>query len=266
MSDFTNSFFLERDAKKLESFGFKLSGGGPHAGRTMMLNEITRLLGAVQPHSDFEQYKVAVLEQNVLGKGTASNSKEAFRRLRELYALSDNVPIFQIYRELLTFDPESMPLLSLIVVWARDPLFRATSNPVIEAPIGSEVSKKDLELSLSKTFPAEHSEMSLAKIARYASSSWKQSGHLTGHFKKIRTRVQPRPVSITLALLLGYVAGWNGDNMFNSPWCQLLDLNGSEAKSLATQAHREALIDLKIVGSIVDISFPRFNAMIGGLL
>jgi hypothetical protein len=217
-------------------------------------------------YTRIEQYQIAVVEQNVLSRATLSNRKEAFRRLREFYALSDKVPMFPIYRDLMNFDSESAPLLSLLVVWSRDPLFRATSKVIFKVNPGSEVVKGNLEDSLIEEFSNDHSQLSLAKVARYAASSWTQSGHLTGHTKKIRARVQPRPASLTLALLLAYVSGWTGERVFTSPWCQLLDLSGSAAKSLASLAHREGLLDLKVVGSIVDISFPRFNRFIEGLM
>jgi hypothetical protein len=264
LSDFTNVFSLQPDSEKLETFGLKLTGGGPHIGRTILLEQITRLLRVAPPNATLDQYKIAVIEQNALGKATQANGKETFRRLRELYGLSGEIPLFSIYRELLTFDSESAPLLSFLVAWARDPLFRATSPAIFDAGPGSGVSKHNLERSLLESYPDDHSPLSIAKIARYASSSWTQSGHLIGHTKKIRTRVQPRPASLTLALLLACVCGSTGESLFTSPWCRLLDLSGSEAKSLASQAHREGLIDLKVVGSIVDISFPRFGRMLEG--
>lgn len=47
----------------------------------------------------------------------------------------------------------------------------------------------------------------LSAIARNASSSWTQSGHLTGRQKKIRTQPIVTVGSVAYALALGYLEG-----------------------------------------------------------
>lgn len=251
--------------KSIESFGFKLSGGGAHISRTMMLKEITKLLKALPASATIEEYRKATIEENLLGKATQSNRKETFRRLRELYSLSDKVPILGIFRQLFSFDPQSIPLLSLLVAWARDPILRATTPAVFAAAIETRVNSEILQQALTDTYPNTFSLSNNAKIARNAASTWTQSGHLRGHSKKIRCRVQPGPAALTLALIMAYVCDFRGEMAFSSPFCQLLDLNTNEARLLAAQAHREELITLKAVGSIVDISFPRFNQFLQGV-
>jgi hypothetical protein len=67
-----------------------------------------------------------------------------------------------------------------------------------------------------------------------------------------------------LALILGYVRGLRGEDLLKSIWCRLLDLNSTEVKSLAAQAHREGLLNMRAVGSVVEIDFPRFNQFLEG--
>ena len=67
-----------------------------------------------------------------------------------------------------------------------------------------------------------------------------------------------------MALLLGHVSQLPSSQLFGSIWCRLLDLGPAQARSLAEQAHREALITLKAVGSVVEVNFPRFIELLEG--
>jgi hypothetical protein len=257
-------FGLSAHNGQLEAFGFKLTEGGAHISRTIMLKEINRLLASSAPGTSAEDYQRVVISENLLGKATETTRQKTFRHLRELYALSPKVPIFSVYRELTKFDPQSGPLLSLLITWARDPLLRATTSAILGATIGDQVRSDDLQQALTEAYPHQYSANNIGKIARNAASSWAQSGHLTGRAKKIRSRVQPRPAAVTFALILGHVAGAAGGQLFSSIWCRLLDLNPSEARSLAEQAHRQELVTLKAVGSVVELSFPRFGLFLKG--
>lgn len=248
--------------RRLESFGFKLTEGGTHNSRTMMLEEITRLVAAVPRDGTVEDYRKAVIEENVLEKPTDTTRQKTFRHLRELYALSDRIPIFAIYRELVRFDPQSCPVLSLLVAWARDPLLRATTPAVLAAGFGDEVTGDSLQQALTETYTHQYSLLSVATTTRNAASSWSQSGHLSGRTKKIRVRVEPRPAALTLALVLGHVNQLASSQLFASIWCRMLDLNSTQARSLAEQAHREALITLRAIGSVVEVGFPMFKQYI----
>ena len=224
-----------------------------------MLEEITALMAAVPGTAGAERYRLAAIEDNVIRKATRTTREKTYRHLRELYGLSAQIPLFAIYRELLQFDRASTPLLCLLVAWARDPLLRGTTKAVLNTPEGAAVAKDRIEQALTDAFPGRYSPLNIAKIARNAASTWTQSGHLAGKYRKVRQRVQPRPASVALALLLGHVLGLHGDELFRSDWCKILDLSPSEAASLAFQAHRENLLDMRKVGSVVEIGFPRFQ-------
>jgi hypothetical protein len=242
----------------LEAFGLKFSSGGAHISRTMMLAELEAVLAAVPVDSPVADYHVAILQRNVLEKATDSTRKESLRRLRELYALDEARPIFKLLRRLHAIDPMSLPLLAVQVAWARDPLFRATSQPVIEAAEGEQVETDNLAQAFEATFPNQYSKLSRSQTARHAASSWTQSGHLAGRAKKIRQRLNPAPASVAMAFFLGHASGYYGAAIFNSPWCQLLDLNGDRARSVGQEAHRAGLLNLRALGEVVELSFPLF--------
>jgi len=242
----------------LETFGLKFSSGGAHISRTMMLSELEAVLTAVPVGSGVPEYRDAILQQNVLGKNTDSTRKESLRRLRELYALDESRPIFGLLRRLHNIDTTSLPLLALQVAWARDPLFRATTQPVLDASEGDRVETSSLAQSFEATFPNQYSELSKNQTARHAASSWTQSGHLIGRTKKTRQRIKPTVVTVTMAFFLGDITGYHGAAVFSSPWCALLDLNTDRARAMGQEAHRAGLLDLRVVGEVVEMSFPLF--------
>jgi len=242
----------------LLELGIKLTGGGTHISRTIMLAELEAVLAAVPQGSLAEGYREAILQRNVLGKTTESTRQKTLRHLRELYVLDEQVPIFKLMRTLHALDPASLPLLAIQVAWSRDHLLRSTTPAVQEAAEGDRVETKALAQATLETFLDQYSELNINKIGRNSASSWTQSGHLAGRAKKIRKRIKPTVVAVTLALFLGDAAGYHGAAVFSNPWCRLLDLNPDRAKSMAFEAHRAGLINLRAVGEVVELSFPMF--------
>jgi hypothetical protein len=222
----------------------------------MMLAELAAVLAAVPIGSIATDYRAAVLHRNVLDKATDSTRRKSLRHLRELYALDETTPIFKLLRKLSATDAKSLPLLAVQVAWARDPLLRATTQPVLDASEGERVETASLEQALEVAFPNKYSEQSRDKIARNAASSWTQAGHLAGRAKKLRRRIKPSVAAVTMAFFLGEVAGYHGAAIFSNPWCRLLDLNSDRAKALGFEAHRAELLNLRAVGEIVELNFP----------
>lgn len=251
---FSSSFPVA--SSSLEIFGLKFSSGGAHISRTMMLMELDAVLLAVHFGSDASDYRDAILQRNVLGKSTDSTRQKSLRHLRELYALDEAIPIFGLLRKLHAIDTASLPLLAVQIAWARDPLFRATTPPIMEASEGDRVETTSLAQALEATFPNQYSEVSRNTTSRNAASSWTQSGHLAGRSTKTRRLIQPTVVAVTMALFLGDIAGYHGAAIFSNPWCALLDLNTNRAKVMGQEAHRAGLLNLRAVGEVVEVSFP----------
>lgn len=242
----------------LGALGLKFSAGGAHISRTMMLTELAAVLASVSIGASPDDYREAVIKRNVLGKTTDSTRQKSFRHLRELYALDEAIPLFGLLRKLHAMDPDSLPLLAAQVAWSRDTLFRATTAAVLGRLEGEQVDTGSLANAVETAFPRQYSELNRNKIARNAASSWTQAGHLSGHLKKVRRMVAARPVAVTLALFLGNAAGYHGTNAFTNPWCRLLDLRADRARSMAMEARRQGLLDLRAAGEVVELSFPRF--------
>lgn len=248
----------------LEKFGLKFSSGGAHISRTMMLAELGAVLAAVPVGSSSAEYRAAILQRNVLGKTTDSTRQKSLRHLRELYALNESLPIFALLRRLQAIDRgASLPLLAVQVAWSRDPLLRATTQPVLDASVGDLVERASLVQAFEAAFPNQYSDASLKTTTQNAASSWTQSGHLAGHARKIRRQVRPTAVSLTMALFLGQVAGYHGAAVFASPWVRLLDLGADRARAMAQEAHRAELLNLRAVGEVVELNFPLFADLQG---
>jgi hypothetical protein len=254
----SSSLSFPAASKALEQLGLKFSAGGAHISRTMMLAELSAVLTAVPAGSKPAAYREAILQENVLGKNTDSTRRESLRRLRELYALNEATPIFGLLRKLQAIDAASLPLLALQVAWARDPIFRATTSPVLDASEGERVETASLARAFEASFPRQYSELSRNQTARHAASSWTQSGFLAGRTSKTRRRVKPSAVAIAMALFLGDIAGYHGAAVFSNPWCRLLDLDADRAKAMGMAAHRAGLLNLRAVGEVVELSFPLF--------
>jgi hypothetical protein len=240
----------------LEAFGLKFSSGGAHISRTMMLAELGDVLANVPQFSSAGAYREAILQQNVLRKTTDSTRQKSLRHLRELYALDEGTPIFGLLRALYAMDAACLPLLAVQVAWARDPLLRATSAPVMDAAEGERVETASMAHSLEARFARQYSELNLNKIARNAASSWTQSGHLASRTNKTRQLIKPTAVAVTMALFLGNIAGYHGAEVFSNPWCRLLDLNSDRARAFGFEAHRAGLLNLRAVGEVIELSFP----------
>jgi hypothetical protein len=242
----------------LEEFGLKFAAGGTHISRTIMLEELGTLLAVIPQGSPVDDYRDAVLNRNVLGKTTDSTRQKSLRHLRELYVLDEETPIFGLLRTLHALDPTSLPLLTLQVAWCRDQLLRATTPAVLDSAEGDLVVPASLAAAVETAFPNQYSENSRGNVSRNSGSSWTQSGHLLGRAKKTRHLVKPTTAAITMALFLGTAAGFHGAAVFSNPWCRLLDLNPERAKALALEAHRAGRLNLRVLGEVVDLSFPLF--------
>jgi hypothetical protein len=247
----------------LEQFGLKFSDGGAHISRTMMLSELANVLSAVPPGATAAEYREAIVQRNILGKNTESTRQKSLRHLRELYALDNGCLIFGLLRKLHTMDASSLPQLALQVAWSRDPLLRATTQPVLSASEHDRVETANLADALESTFARQYTELNRNKIARNAASTWTQSGHLAGHRNKTRQQVKPTSAAAAMAIFLGDVAGYHGASVFSSPWCRLLDLDPDRARAMAHEAHRAGLLNFRTVGEVVEVSFPLFTEFQG---
>jgi len=243
------------DAGVAVQLGFRTGDKGTHSSRTIMLEELTALLEQVGRQASRADYLAAVVHDNALHKQTAATRKLTAQRLVELYALDPAVPLFRVLRRFWKDDTSGRPLLALLCALARDPLLRATVQPVLTLRVGEELSRQTMTDAIRTVVKGRLNDATLDKVVRNASSSWQQSGHLTGRTRKFRQSIRPTPLATAYALMLGYLQGLRAGRVFETAWARVLDTSVAELKHLAAESKRLGALDLKAAGDVIDISF-----------
>ena len=72
----------------LEQLGFRFGINGPHAARTMMLDDLRVLFSHTSPDAQRADFVRAVVSENVLGKPTKNARELALHHLIALYGRS----------------------------------------------------------------------------------------------------------------------------------------------------------------------------------
>lgn len=242
----------------LTGLGFRLGINGPHAARTMMLEDLRTLLSHLPADSTRPDYAHAVVVENLLGKSTRSARELAFRHLAALYALDLANPIFGALRRLWALDEAAQPVLALAVALARDPLLRGTQAFILQQAIGAQVTREALEALLEKSHPHRFTAASLKSFAQNVGGTWTSAGFLLGRVGKVRSEPIRRPEALTMLLFLGYLEGRTGQRLLSSEWVRLLGLSPDELDRLASAAaHRGLLVYMK-AGEVMEVRFPDF--------
>lgn len=242
-----------------EKVGFRFGDKGTHSSRTLMLAELAAVIAATPHGTDRAAYAAAIIDANCLEKPTASTRRLSNQRLGELYALDPFVVLFRVLRGLWDVDPKAQPLLAMLVALARDPLFMASATPVLSQTVGVEIQKAPIRDALRKQVGERMNEDTLDKVVRNVSSSWTQTGHLTGRTFKFRERVSAPPTAVALALWMGRAAGFRGDELLTCGWMAALDCTASSARGLALEAKRLGLIDMRTAGDVIEFGLDRLD-------
>lgn len=242
----------------LQSLGFRFGINGPHAARTMMLEELRLLLGHTTPQTTSAEYASAVLNENVLGKPTRKARELTLRYLSALYRLDPASPVFRAMRRLWPLNEAAQPMLALAAALARDPLLRATQDFILGLPIGTAVPRKTLEQFLDQVYPDRFSPASLKSFAQNVAGTWTAAGLLSGHRYKTRAKPPAHPESVALLLFLGYLGGRTGQRLFSSEWTNLLDSSPDELEALANSASHRGLLVFMNAGGVKEVRFPGY--------
>lgn len=239
-----------------EDLGFKSGVSGTHTSRTIMLEDLSILLASAADTTRREDFTRLIVDENVLGKSTASTRRITAQRLSELYALDTSVVIFRALLRLWPIDHNAHAALALLCSLARDPLLRATASSVLSLRDGQGFDRDAMTAALRAHAGTRLNEAILDKVVRNSASSWTQSGHLVGRVLKRRQRIAPSMPSVTMALLLGYLQGLRGPSVLRTIWCETLDSTPEALSALATRASLAGYLRFRHAGEVVEISFP----------
>lgn len=242
----------------LERFGFIFRRGGAHLSRTMMLDELQFLLSHVDTlEAAKADYLKAIKEDNCLGKRSGETRALSARYLVELYALDPSLAIFRALIRFWRRDEEGRPLLAFLCAYARDSVLRLSTPFILNHPEGAIVNRQALEKFIDDQEPGRFSKVTLESTARNINATWTKSGHLKGCTKKIRSKAQATPGAVSYALLLGYLSGSRGVNLFKTDYAHLLDCSAERAVKLAEEASHRGWIIFKRVGDVMEVLFPK---------
>ncbi len=239
-----------------ECFGFRSGPRGVHTSRTIMFAELHDLLAALPATATREEYRQAILKENVLGKKTLATRRGTTKRLGELYALDLRVTLFRLLRFFWDVDQQGRRLLAFLCASARDPLLRLTAPPVLTAKEGDIVTKESLEKAVQEAAPDRFKPGICQAIARRAASSWTQAGHLSGHVVKKRSHPVVTPANAAYALVLGYLCGVRGQLLLTTCWARLLDVPTNRIAQLAAEASRRGWLNFRQAAAVIEIRFP----------
>lgn len=233
------------------------TAGGPSTSQTVMVESLQRLLSAVPATGSPDDYRSAVVDENVLAKQTTGSREWAFRQLRRFYGLDPRVLLFRALRDLWTDDVAGQPLLAMLCALARDPVLRATSGVILDSNYGSEVTPADFDTAIEGAFPGRYNENTRRTTTQNVASSWHQSGHLCQEERKrkVRTRADTTAADLAYALLLGHLEGTRGQALFETNWARILDQPKSRLMDLAQAASQRGLIEFRSAGGVVDVGF-----------
>lgn len=232
-----------------ERLGFRDGDKGVHSSRTLMLRELELLLAATPADAGVADFRRAVVEQNVLGKRTATTREHTVRKLKALYGLDPAIPVYRLMRQIWAEDAEGRPLLALLCAVARDPLLRASVDPILDLPLGAELTHDQL----AKTVRPSFSATTRAAIVSHLVSTWTTAGFLMGTTHKARSRPHATPGAATYALTLGFMEGGRGSLLLATPWTRLLDCAPDELLSLVKQAARRGWVEYRAAGDVMDL-------------
>ena len=234
--------------------GFRLGARGTHTSRTIMLAELERALHA---DASGDELSTLAIEENLFAKATASGRALTLQRLRELYGLDETIPLFRVLVLLWRRDPSSLPLLGILAALARDPLLRATAQPVVGLSLGSELARDAVRDALTGVVGSRLSGATVEKVVRNAASSWAQSGHLAGRTFKRRRRVDATPAALAFAIWLAHTAGIKGEAALSSGWVTILDVEGPELRAMLERARAAGLVVVRQLGGRVELDASR---------
>jgi len=159
-------------------------------------------------------------------------------------------------------DKTGRPLLALLCALARDPLLRATSTAVLPMLPGTELLRANMLDSIRLATGDRLNASVTDKVARNASSTWTQSGHLEGRVRKIRQTVNPTACVTAYALWLGSLEGKAGEELLTSTWAIPLDRIPDALVPHVLQAKQLGLVRASIGGGVTEIDPTELDTLV----
>jgi len=228
-----------------------------------MLAELSTLLAATSAVATKDDYKRAIIDDNLLLKPSASTQSKTYSYLRDRFALDPAVPIFKLLRLLWDRDRDGQPLMALLVGVFRDPVLRSSMELVVDRAPDQTISSGEFSHGVALSFPDRLTEKTLKAAGERVTASYKQSGHLGRKNPSTRQRVTATPGSVTMALLIAHLDGAQGMALFETPWVRLLDSSPEKILAEARTASNRGWLEIRHAGNVLEITFRTLLDAIG---
>ena len=220
-----------------------------------MLPELTTVSKTLPREADLEDYRKAIVSENVLGKPTVSSREKSFRHLVQHYGLDRNLPLFRALRGLGSDDPPSVPLIALTCAFCRDDQLRTSFALIRQLRTGEVLSRQRMEEHLETSFPARFSAAMKKSLAQNVNTTWTEAGHLLGRVTKRRAFPVPHVGASTYAMFAGYLLGLRGETLIRSVFAYLVAPDPSIVIAHLSSASARGWLRFRHAGGIIEVDF-----------
>lgn len=241
--------------------GFSSKQTGGHMARSMMLSELQILQGALPLDAGKDDFKTAILGENILGKPTESSRVKSLYHLTELYGLDPSLLIFSTLRRLASESPDELPLLAMLCTFCRDPQLRHSFELIDSLTLGEILPRTRMEEHFETGYPERFSKVMKESLAQHVNTTWTFSGHLEGKAKKVRSLPAPGWAASTYAMFLGYLLDLRGQILLGSVFGRLVSATPQMLISHLSTASNRGWLRLRHAGGVVEIDFSEKAAL-----
>jgi hypothetical protein len=240
---------------EITRFGFSEKLTGAHMARSMMLAELGDLLRAVPPEASYDEYARSIVDENVLGKSTASSRQKALRHLYQNYGLDPGAALFRALRSLAQQDARSLPLLAATCAYCRDAQLRQSFGLISGLGVGEPLGRERMEQHLEAGYPGRFSRAMRKSLAQNVITTWSAAGHLAGKVSKRRALPEPRVASATYAMFAGYLLGLRGQALLESVFASLVGTDVPVLVRHLADASGRGWVRFRHAGGVFEVDF-----------
>lgn len=231
--------------------------GGVLSSRSVMLPELTDLLGVSPPTASLAAFRRLAVEDDALHKASAANRKKTFNFLSRLYALDPGVALFREALRLQRLFPADLRALMGLLAFAREPLLRACAEMVLATPVGHALGRDSFEAWIRDFAPARFTASMYTSFSHNLYAAFFQLGYLGPAVGKVRLRLRPAatPASVAYAAYLDWLNGANGLTLLGGRYSRTLALSRAQHLSLLSTAGQLGLMRVAHTGGVLHLDF-----------
>ena len=235
---------------------------GVLSSRSVMLPELTGLLGVGPPIASLAAFRRLAIEDDALHKASAANRKKTFNFLARLYALDPRVALFREALRLQRLFPADLRALMGLLALAREPLLRACADMVLATPVGHTLGRDSFEAWIRDFAPGRYTASMYASFSHNLYAAFFQLGHLGPALGKVRLRLRPvaTPAVVAYAAFLDWLDGANGLSLLGGRYSRTLALARAEHLNLLSAAGRLGLMRVAHSGGVLQLDFAAWLA------